>query len=536
MAIYPFGAPARGQGFIGRDALVAAALDQPWVWLCGQRRIGKSSALNALVERARERGLFALPLDLALAEDAEDLRIALLDELDLVGAPPGVDPGAPTYREGGPARGIARLARDLTAAGAPVLFAWDEAERLIGFERGSPGFVDMLAARLARIPNLRFALAGTQLLSGLVDLDRPVADFLPRFAWIPLGGLDDESATQLLRAEHLDAWQPALDDGLAARVVSWSGGHPWILQGVGSRLALRAGRRVGSPLDGAAVTLAVLGECFEELLANEALTHTLTDDFLKLTALQQRVVRELGAATEALAPGVLAQRCGAELPAVRRACTILQSYGYVELSPLARLRFRFYKSVLPTMAADTRVAAENLEKSLRRDVVVVAAHTDAAYADRLVGALERHAAVHHAGVWTEGRMRGEPDWSAGLDAALERSGLVVLLLSQDLVAIPALRDTILPRIHRVARAGHLELVTLATRALAPGQQLTVDGEGWVPGDATPLDPGGEPLGYLADEASLQAALLRAAEAAAEHLQGAHPIRLGDPAPSPAPGV
>ena len=64
MPFFP-GTPVDGARFYGRQGEVERALGTDWAWICGQRRMGKTSLLRRMGQEVEARGDLALHLDLS---------------------------------------------------------------------------------------------------------------------------------------------------------------------------------------------------------------------------------------------------------------------------------------------------------------------------------------------------------------------------------------------------------------------------------------------------------------------------------------
>src|SRR5262249_37338781 len=65
------GDPAQGEAFYGRERELDAVLHQPWAWICGQRRSGKTSMLLRLEQEAKERAWVPLYFALEVVGERE---------------------------------------------------------------------------------------------------------------------------------------------------------------------------------------------------------------------------------------------------------------------------------------------------------------------------------------------------------------------------------------------------------------------------------------------------------------------------------
>ena len=170
-------------------------------------------------------------------------------------------------------------------AGVVVLI--DEAERLGDIENNERksdsdggGFLGPFHDQFHDDDAFRLVIAGSQAVSRLFEV--PVSaggSFLDPFLWIPLPGLSPEEAQRLLQCEQSRTWKPLIDSQLLGELVRFSGGHPLILQKVGSQLAVRSGQPASGPYLGNLVDRRALDGCLAGL-ANDAVNRrTFDDDF-----------------------------------------------------------------------------------------------------------------------------------------------------------------------------------------------------------------------------------------------------------------
>jgi hypothetical protein len=349
---FTIGAPALDKQFYGRTVQLRLLRNRPWAWICGQRRIGKSSLLRKVEQDVRDAGglpLFTDLVDLDQAPDGQKLfRLVfrtnnrVLEERGLRLAQFNTLPPLERF-----STLLERLGDGPGGQGqGGVAFLWDEAERLIELEQHDPGFLDQLGARLQRFARFRFLLGASQSLRVLYDSS---CQFLDGFPWVPLGGLDDSECRSFLQGEQQDPWSPPLADEVVGQASQWSGGHPFLLQRLGEKLALSlpaAGARgAAASSDGGRITGAVVRGCQPPILRDRQVLDLFRDDFRRLSAHQQTVLRGLcGAAPGAgLTTPQLAAAAGLTATQAEDARQFLADYGYVTAGETAALRFEFYR-------------------------------------------------------------------------------------------------------------------------------------------------------------------------------------------------
>src|SRR5262245_54295278 len=93
---YPMSTAAFDDDFYGRQAEIQSVHNRPWAWICGQRRMGKTSLLYRVKKEMETQG--SLPLFLSFVfvpEDADGKQLfstfleANRDVLDRLDGPPG---------------------------------------------------------------------------------------------------------------------------------------------------------------------------------------------------------------------------------------------------------------------------------------------------------------------------------------------------------------------------------------------------------------------------------------------------------------
>ncbi|HNN97916.1 MAG TPA: hypothetical protein PKI03_36885, partial [Pseudomonadota bacterium] len=294
------GLPARGPAFYGRTAIGQRVLDRGWTWVCGQRRMGKTSILYQIAEAALPMGrtpfLFDLAVVPSLTARGDTLFSAFLTH-QLRPRGPLFDRGfaAGQFSQPDPAIRFRALVERLLLELGPVVFLWDEAERLIEVERQDPGFLERLRASTHDLQGFQFVIAGTQILSSLYGQAGHVSPFLQTFSFLPIAGLSDDEAGLLLRRSQTEGWLTPLSDEAGRELIRFSGGHPLILQECGAYLAEETAD------DGARVDGDMVRRCQDQVVANASLHDIVRSDFAKLTKTQQAVLSAVCSAEGPLA-------------------------------------------------------------------------------------------------------------------------------------------------------------------------------------------------------------------------------------------
>jgi len=197
---------------------------------------------------------------------------------------------------------------------------------------------------------IRLAVAGSQKFSALGNVPVPGGgNFLEPFRWMPLPGLEPGEARSLLLCENTAMWNPAIENKILDEAIRWSGGHPLILQKIGTQLAVLAGQTRCNPYQGSAVNRALLDRCFTELIDDFPTRQHFRDDFERLTVAQQAIIDRLFQAPDDT--GVPADELRAVAQPLQAetedALWFLRRYGYVtDNSDSVSLNLPFYKFLL----------------------------------------------------------------------------------------------------------------------------------------------------------------------------------------------
>lgn len=452
MPYFP-GVEVEGSHFYGRDHEVASVLECDWAWICGQRRMGKSSLLKQLKKEMGSRGDLPLYCNFQrLPETATG--VTLLDtfvrsnrrELQSWGIEasqlPQESPG-----------GFRALVEKLAASGKRVVFLWDEAERLLDVEKNTPGFLGELYGELGNIGELSFYLGATQTLSGLLAKGEGPSEFLKRFRWRPLAGLSSEASERLLRCSNTSDWKSPLPDKLVEDAVDWCGGQPFLLQHLGALL------REEIKWEGRKGTAEILEKCRGMLVVDPILRNTLDDDYGKLTPNQQAVLSAICHAPAGHSLQDIATSTGLPEVDVADAAGFLASYGYVTWGDKPRLRFNFYRRLLPQKPGSSQSEQRNIDR-MGRTIFISYSRLDDEFRQKLVAALKPFARQLDIQVFDDQQIQAGEAWGARISSALQRASVAVMLVSPDFLASDFITSKELPQILERARSGRCIALSL----------------------------------------------------------------------------
>ncbi len=425
MIQYSPGAPARGKLFYNREPQLKTIMDAGWVWVCGQRRIGKTSLLFQAEIEAKKRQWHPLFLDLTTLEEnsgkglfeifmlTHSLSLKKLD-ISMNGLP----------REH-PVECFYQLVSALGNKGIQVIFLWNEAEMLIKVEKNDPGILNKLRARLSRVPDFRFIISATQLLTALYDQESDlVKSFLQTFHWMPLPVLEIEDAKKLLRCDQTSGWQNPLPEPIINEAVNWSGGHPLILHTLGAQLSEKTNQ------DGTRADSKLLQNCFKHLTDNINLRKTIEDDFVKLTQDQQNLLMRVIKANGKISIKEIEQEENKPLEYIHDALRFLSNYSYIYWDDdLIRLRFNFYPEFLPLSTRPSGADPKKVDQ-IRRTIFISYSRKDDDYLNDLRTHLDP-LCKGEIEAWDDQKIQPGDDWLEEIKKALRRARVAVLLISPD---------------------------------------------------------------------------------------------------------
>jgi hypothetical protein len=202
----------------------------PFVWVIGTRRVGKTSLLRQLDQQGR-RHYLPIYWDMQGCMTADDMRDELLfaledraDRLERLGVVPGALAGEDA------ANILRKVCRQAEKKNVRILLLIDEPEALIAITRNEPAAVQRLRAAFQRPANLRVVMASTKTLSQLHDLTRdwPTSPFLYDFAPLYLNGLEKEDAEKLIQQQQ--RYPVRVSGDTIRRIHLYTGDHPYLLQ------------------------------------------------------------------------------------------------------------------------------------------------------------------------------------------------------------------------------------------------------------------------------------------------------------------
>ncbi len=343
MTCFEYGIAARGDNFYDRQEEIRAVQAHGRVWICGQRRMGKSSLLLRVGEELRNQNWLALEYDVARIRPGDARGETLFQSFFKKHY-------QTTLRQEGfrrdqfdacaPEKAFGELIERLIDSGKKVAFLWDEAERLINVNQNDPEFFDAFRAHLGQSKDFKMIIAGTQRLSKLYPDNEEVSSFISTFKYIPLKGLDDSAARSLLNCEQTGGWASRLPEKIVENVIGWCGGHPLLLQELGDKLA-KATNWVGS-----GASEETLNHCMQSIISNEGLRKIFANDQRLLTSPQQAILRTICGTGSAQTVEDLASATGYDSTQVRLAVSFLENFGYINWKDSILPRFRFYPDFL----------------------------------------------------------------------------------------------------------------------------------------------------------------------------------------------
>jgi len=192
---YVVGQWVRGPQFYGRGRELETLLarERGAVWVCGLRRIGKTSLLRQLELLAGERGRLPLFWDLQGVDDAAELAFgledALLDAEEALAAH-GID--AADFEGRDLAGSLRGLLAALEERHLPLLLLCDEADELVSLAATHPGIVSALGDAIRDSSATVVLTCSPRSVARAVDHDAGLVAALD--APLPLGALSDEEA------------------------------------------------------------------------------------------------------------------------------------------------------------------------------------------------------------------------------------------------------------------------------------------------------------------------------------------------------
>ena len=228
----------RGASFYGRsrelDGLLAR--DRGCAWVCGLRRVGKTSLLRQLELLAGERGRLPLFWDLQGVDDGAELALsfadALLDAGEALAARGIAVADVPTRDL---ATAVAHLLAALEARRVPLLLLCDEADELVSLAESHPDLASALGRALLASTATVVLACSPRGVARARDVEAGGL-FTPLTAPLALGALTDDEARQLVRQSRLPTGsRPGFDEPTVEAIRARCGNHPMLLQLVGRR-------------------------------------------------------------------------------------------------------------------------------------------------------------------------------------------------------------------------------------------------------------------------------------------------------------
>lgn len=425
MIRYIPGSPVRGNDFYNRKPQLQTIMDGGWTWVCGQRRIGKTSLLFQL-EEAQQADSLSLFLDLTTLEEynGEGLfEMFLLTHGRLLRKH---DIRMKDFPLEHPVECFYQLVSELGDKGKQVAFLWDETERLIDIEKNDPGILNKLRARLCHLRNFRFVISATQLLAELYEQQSElVSSFLHTFHWMPLPVLDIEEAKALLRCEQAGGWETPLPETVVNEAVQWSGGHPLILHELGTQLAENTKHK------GNKANTQLLHRCFNRLSHNVNLRSIFQDDYAKLTGDQQYLLKSVINANGEIALEEVISEKDTLPEKIEDALRFLENYSYVtwEADDRIRLRFVFYPKLVQFDMQPPSVADPKKVNQIKRTIFISYSQKDQQYLEELRTHLDSLIRKGEIEAWDDRRIEAGTECLEEIEGALKRAQVAVLMIS-----------------------------------------------------------------------------------------------------------
>lgn len=350
---YVVGQWVRGDRFYGRQKVLAEILEGPResLWLVGTRRMGKTSLLKELENRASAEDSGFLPLfwDFQGADDPQELHLsfhdALLDAEERLAAL-GVNLESLDPKD--LFASLGRLRRHLRSTGKRLLLLCDEVEELIKLNAKDRSLLRKLRRALQSGGEVRSVLTSTIRLWALAEERGDTSPFLHGFAPpLYLSSMTDDEARSLLRQDHLpEAARPDLDHEVVEALRGACDNHPYLLQLVGKRYL-----EVGD-----------VDEALERVATDEMVSYFFAVDFEMLSPQERQILRTVAEMTAA-SSGSLEERLDLTASPVTGGLLRLENLGFLTRNRERELILanRFFREWIqrstPRPDADTDVAS-----------------------------------------------------------------------------------------------------------------------------------------------------------------------------------
>lgn len=427
---------ASHSNFYGREIeLSESCADSTWKWICGPRRIGKSSFALELNRRLANKNWISFYYNCdRLIDSINDPDTFFADFVYIVsrGIPNALDSAQLRDDIAGlasatipAAEKFKRFAIRLATGRAGVCIVFDEAEALREVLKAHPTFLFRLKSALRENEALKLVIVGAISLSTTLKEFDP--EFIPSFEFTAIGALDQKTAMLLLQRNQTSPpfWEPPLPQDIAEAVANWTGGHPFMLHNCGRVLSnALAQARAGNgkfPPD--------LERIYRVLRADGVIKAAMENDFSRLTANQQTIMRRIfsGATrSEMEAESRVPQLLWHDV-------SLLERFGYLDAVDTLKLGYQFYESILPSeITSPAETSARDIQH-LNREVFISYQHNNR---DRsVVDSLKLHLKPRAQGgrIWDDSDIKPGDRWREQIDHALERVQAAVVLLSPEYI-------------------------------------------------------------------------------------------------------
>ncbi len=455
MSRYILGKPARNHYFYDYETPIERIVKgRDWTWLCGQRRMGKTSILRKLEKEYNKAGFTPLYYDLSKLREKEISGEKLFAEFFDYHEDLFIDEFEIEDEKlaDNPAKCFSKLVKKIKRkTGETVIFLWDEAERLIDLENNDSGFLETLRAHIYDIDDFQMIIAGTQRLSELFGLDGRCSSFVSMFNWIPIDGLNEAASRELLCCTQTGGWVSPIPESILEQAVQWCGGHPFILQYLVRQIEDETGG------EGKKTTEEVIRACFADLVKNQSLKNIFSDDYVKLTPVQQKILSIACEDGENLSLDKIALESGWSGKEVEEGVEFLSNYGYLSWGEPIKLKYEFYRKMISDGVSKTDPAKVN---RIRRSVFISYSHKNDKYLNELkthMAPLVRNGEID---VWDDKKIEAGDQWKTEIENALEHAKAAVLLISPHFLASEFITRIEIPALLKKSASGGCRILCL----------------------------------------------------------------------------
>lgn len=433
---FTVGTPVLEEHFYGRESELKTLMNYRWIWICGQRRIGKTSLLKRCEMMANKRGWIPLYLSLEVIDRDENSSIfftKFLRKNRRMLKPLKITEEIFEGLAGDECFNL--LVEELNDQSKQVMFLWDEADRLIDIAKMDPGFLNSFRGYLHSNPNFRLAIAATQGLAELFPKDDRLSDFITSFKWMPLKGLAYDDAHAVMQCNQTGGWDHPIDKTIVDRAVGWSGGHPWVLQELGSQLQEKTGG------DGRKATFDMLDQiCRNAFGANPGFKRNFKDDQRKMTMPQHSVLSAVANQNESINTRSKLLEWLNDIPfsQVQSAVEYLTDFGYLkqvvnEEDIQLLLGYPFYTEFLTEDTSGALFSQESVER-IKPTLFISYAHEDSEQFDLFMKFINpAFQSKHCLSLWVDNKIKLGEKWDDSIKDAMQRSDLGLFLVSQNLL-------------------------------------------------------------------------------------------------------